>query len=153
MTTAVDVRQAPAIAGLRFRRYRGETDHPAMLRVYEAAHAADGLEEVTTLEQFTLNYATLVNCDPSRDILLAEVDGELVAYARVFWQDLVEGGRSYECFGFVHPAWRRRGIGGAMLRHNESRLRELAAGHAEVAPKWFGSEGVDADPGNTALLR
>jgi ribosomal protein S18 acetylase RimI-like enzyme len=152
-TTLVEVAGAPAIDGLRFRRYRGAADHPEMLRVYSAAHEADGLEEVNTLEQFSLNYATLVNCDPDRDILLAEVGGELVAYTRVFWQDLVEGGRSYECFGFVHPAWRRRGIGGAMLGHNEALLRQIAASHADVAPKWFGSEGVDADPGNAALMR
>lgn len=151
--TEIEMPGAPPIAGLRFRHYRGEEDLPAMLRVYTAAHEADGLEEVTTLDQMKLNYATLVNCDPARDLVIAEVDGEVVAYARVFWTDLVEGGRTYENFGFVHPAWRRRGIGGAMHRHNETRLREIAAGHDGVAPKLFGSEGVDADPGNTALLR
>jgi ribosomal protein S18 acetylase RimI-like enzyme len=124
-----------------------------MLRVYTAAHEADGLEEVTTLEDMQRNYATLVNCDPARDILLAEVDGSLVAYARVFWMDLVDGGRSYENFGFVDPAWRRRGIGGAMHRHNERLLRSIAAGHEGVAPKYFGSEGIESDPGNTTLLR
>jgi mycothiol synthase len=143
---------APPVPGLGFRHYRGPEDHPAMLRVYSAAHEADGIDEVTTLRDFGLNYSTLVNCDPARDIVLAAVDGELVAYARVFWQDLVEGGRSYECFGFVHPAWRRRGIGGALFRHNEQRLREIAAGHPGVQPKWLASEGIDADAGNHAML-
>ena len=143
---------APPIPGLRFRNYRGADDLPAMVRVYQAVHDHDGLEEVLTLDQAKLNYATLVNCDPSRDVVLAEVDGEAVAYARVFWNDLVEGGRSYENFGFVHPAWRRRGIGGAMHRHNEARLREIAAEHPDVSPKWFGSEGIDTDAGNTVLL-
>jgi mycothiol synthase len=152
VSAPADLPDPSVIDGLRFRSYRGEGDHPAMLRVYSAAHAADGLEEVTTLEQFGLNYSTLVNCDPERDITLAEVDGDLVAYARVFWQDLVEGGRQYECFGFVHPRWRRRGIGGAMLERNEALIRQIAAGHPDVGPKWFGSEGVDADPGNRTLL-
>ena len=142
----------PAVPGLRFRHYAGEDDLPGMLRVYAAVHEHDGLEEVATLDQFKLNYATLVNCDPARDMVMAEVDGELVAYARVFWNELVEGGRSYENFGFVHPAWRRRGIGGAMHRRNEARLREIAGEHGDVAPKWFGSEGTDTDAGNTALL-
>lgn len=123
-----------------------------MLSAYTAAHEADGNEEVTSLEQMTLNYSTLVNCDPARDVVLAEVDGQVVAYARVFWNDLVEGGRSYENFGFVHPAWRRRGIGTALHRLNEARLREIAAEHVDVAPKWLGSEGIDADRGNAALL-
>ncbi|MDQ2688690.1 MAG: GNAT family N-acetyltransferase [Chloroflexota bacterium] len=143
---------APDIPGLRIRHYRGEDDLPAMLRVYAAAHEADGLEEVTSLDDMRRNYATLVNCDPERDILLAEVDGDVVAYARVFWQDLVEGGRTYENFGFVHPDWRRRGIGGALHRRNEARIREIAATHGDVAPKWFGSESVNTDAGNTALL-
>jgi mycothiol synthase len=143
----------PPVAGLGFRNYRGVVDHPGMLRVYTAAHEADGLEEVTTLEQFGLDYSTLVNCDPNRDIMLAEVDGEVVAYARVFWQEMVEGGRTYENFGFVHPAWRRRGIGGTLHRLNEARLREIAGEHGEVGPKWLASESVDADPGCVALLR
>lgn len=149
----IRLEDAPPIPGLGFRHYRGEVDLPAMLRVYSAAHAADGLEDVSTLEEFTLNYSTLVNCDPERDIVLAEVDGELAAYARVFWSELVEGGRSYECFGFIDPRWRRRGIGTAMHRHNEARLREIAAAHPDVSPKWFASESIDADPGNAALLR
>ena len=142
----------PAIPGLRFRHYRGEADLPGMLAVYAAAHEANGIEEVTTLDQLALNYATLVNCDPALDIVIAEVADEIVAYARVFWMDLVEGGRSYENFGFVHPAWRRRGIGSALHRHNESRIRTIAADHRGVDPKWLSSEGTDADAGNTALL-
>jgi ribosomal protein S18 acetylase RimI-like enzyme len=148
----IAVPDAPAIAGLRFRHYRGEEDLPGMLRVYMAVHEHDGLEEVVTLDQLTLNYATLVNCDPTRDLVIAEVEGKTLAYARVFWNDLVEGGRSYENFGFVDPAWRRRGIGGALHRLNEARLRQIAADHPDVAPKWFGSEGVDTDAGNVALM-
>ena len=145
--------EAPQVAGLSIRHYRGEVDHPGMVRVYAAAHVADGLDQVTTLEQFGRTYATLVNCDPDRDILVAEVDGEIVAYARVFWQEMVQGGRTYENFGFVHPSWRRRGIGAALHRRNETRLREIAAGHPEVMPKWLASESIDADAGCVALLR
>jgi ribosomal protein S18 acetylase RimI-like enzyme len=124
-----------------------------MLAVWNAVHATDGLEEIQTLDDMQRAYSTLVNCDPARDIVLAEVHGEIVAYARVLWQDLVEGGRAYEPFGFVHPEWRRRGIGRAMLVHNESRLREIAAEHADASPKLFNSEGVEADAGNGALMR
>ena len=38
---------APSVPGLSFRQFRGEEDFPAMLRVYTAAHEADGIEEVT----------------------------------------------------------------------------------------------------------
>jgi len=148
----LDLAGAPPIPGLSFRRYRGREEHPAMLRVYNAAHEGDGLEDVSTVEQFDLNYSTLVNCDPLRDIVLAEVDGELMAYARVFWTDQVDGSRSYENFGFIDPAWRQRGLGTAMHRRNEERLREIAAGHPEIQTKWLSSEGMETSVGNAALL-
>ena len=153
MTVDLAFPDAPSIPGLAFRTFRGPEDYPGMLEVYQAAHEADGLDDVTSLEDLQRNYSTLVNCDPTRDLVIAEVDGRPVAYARVYWQDLVDGARSYELFGFVHPDWRRRGIGGAMLRHNERRLREIAAGHPDIAVKWFGSEGADTNEGNIALLR
>jgi mycothiol synthase len=143
----------PTVAGLRFRHYRGSEDHAEMHRVHQAATAANGIDEAITVDQMAIAYANHVNCDHERDIVLAEADGELVAYTRVFWQDLVEGGRSYENFGFVHPDWRRRGIGTALHRHNEARLREIAAGHPDVAPKWLSSEAADLDAGNDALLQ
>lgn len=152
VTDTLQLADAPAIPGLTFRRYRGAEEHPAMLRVREVANHADGIEEIASLEQFDLSYATLVNCEPLRDIVLVEVDGELVAYARVFWTDQVDGSRAYENFCFVHPEWRRRGIGWALHVNNESRLREIAAEHPDVATKWFSSEGMEAAAGNTALL-
>ena len=151
MTDTIDL-AVPAVAGIQFRRFRGDEDLAPMLAVWSAAREADRIEEVQTLEQMRLNYANLINCDPDRDITLVDVDGELVAYSRVFWQDLVDGGRSYENFGFVHPAWRRRGIGTALHRHNEALLREIAATHEGVEPKVFSSESAEADAGNTALL-
>ena len=96
----------PAVPSLAVRHYRGEGDLPALHRVWSAAAAADGVEEVKTARGLPPRLRDLVNCDLSRDLFLAEVGGDVVAYSRVFWQDLVDGGRSYENFGFVHPAWR-----------------------------------------------
>jgi mycothiol synthase len=48
--------------------------------------------------------------------------------------------------------WRHQGIGSALLRHNEARLREIAADHPGVDPKWLVSQSVETDPGNQALL-
>lgn len=145
--------EAPSVPDLAFRRFGGEPDLPGMLRVLNAAHRADGDDEVLTLDEMRVGYRNLSNCDPQRDIVIAQVDAEIVAYARVFWQDLVEGGRTYENFGLVDPAWRRRGIGAALHGWNEARLREIAATHPDIDPKWLASEGTDADAGCTALLR
>lgn len=151
----VDVVDAPAIPGLRFRRYRGPIDHEGMVRVANAQAAADGDPERVTVAGIDSEYKELTNCDPDRDVLIATVDGLVVAYSRVTWQDQNDGSRRYDAFGFVDPAWRRQGLGRAMLRHGLARLRAIGAGHAEVAgrDRWFGSWGEDANLGNSALLR
>lgn len=61
-----------------------------MHRVHQAAAAANGLDEATTVEQFDNSYANHVNCDHERDIVFAEVDGFLVAHTRIFWQELMK---------------------------------------------------------------
>ncbi len=75
----VRVANAPALPGLVFRRFRGADDFPAMMRVLSASEIADGNERVITLEEIANTYAHLTNSDPDRDVLMAEVAGQLVA--------------------------------------------------------------------------
>ncbi|MDQ3880931.1 MAG: GNAT family N-acetyltransferase [Chloroflexota bacterium] len=150
---AVDVPGAPEIPGLRLRRYRGATDLPGMLDAFHASGEADGSEQVNSLPDMENAYAHLSNCDPDRDILVFEVDSEIIGYSRRYWAELNEGGRTYESFGFLRPEWRRRGIATAVLRWNEAGLREIAAGHGEIGPKWLASGALDTAAGNVALLK
>jgi ribosomal protein S18 acetylase RimI-like enzyme len=149
----IDLPGAPPIPGLRFRHYAGLDDVEAMVRVCNAARRADGNPEHATPDGFRADYANLTNCDPDRDVLLAEVDGLLVGYGRTFWEDFSDGSRGYHSFGFVDPAWRHMGIGGAMHRALGRRILEIGAGHAFDGPRYLVSWGVDGDVGNTALLR
>ena len=54
-----------------------------------------------------------------------------VATADRSWVDTNDGLREYRVNGSVLPEWRRKGIGTALLAHNEQRVRELAATHAD----------------------
>jgi mycothiol synthase len=150
---AVTLPDAPAMPGLRFRRWAGPSDLVGMVPVCNAAHRADGDPELTTLEMLAVDYAHLTNCDPETDILLAEVDGVIVAYGRVFWEDFTDGTRGYHAFAFLHPDWRRRGIGRAMLHHFERHNLAIGASHDTDRTKVLISWGYDRNEGNTALLR
>jgi GNAT superfamily N-acetyltransferase len=121
----------PAVSGLKFRKFRGEVDYPAMLAVINGSKGADRIERTDTLEDIARNYEYLLNCDPYQDVLIAEVNHEVIGYNRVFWEQLDDGTRTYSSFGFMLPSWRRRGIGRAMLLYAEQRLREIAAKHPE----------------------
>ena len=150
--TYLTLTEAPAIPGLSFRNFRGESDFPAMVAVISGSKDADQIERVDSVEQIARNYAHLVNSDPYQDVLVAEVDGQVVAYNRVNWRTEREGNRIYQHFGFLLPAWRRKGIGQAMLRQAERRLRLIAAGHPQDGPRLFESFANDTEQGASALL-
>jgi mycothiol synthase len=146
---------APDIAGLRFRHFAGEADFPAMVRLSSACCEADQVDYAPTLEGARHDYEHLVNCDPQRDMIMAEIDGELVGYGRVSWLRETEGNWLYNHMGRIDPAWRRRGLGRAILHHNQRRLSEIAAQHEADGPRFFAASlSNDAtEPGAAALLR
>jgi mycothiol synthase len=147
----IHVPGAPAIAGLVFRRFRGEADYPAMVAILDACNAADGLDYINTVAEVAWVFAHLKNCDPERDMLFAEVEGESVAFSRVWWVEEASGERLYNSLGFVRPDWRRHGLGRAMLAYDEQRLRAIARAHP-AGIKTFRVWATDSEDGALALF-
>ncbi len=120
--------ELPAVTGYTFRHLRGERDVPAIVDVINAARRADGVDDVATVEAQANLFRHLTNCDPARDLLLAEGPDGLAAYARTFWlKEKERAAYMYPVVAFVHPAHRRRGLGTAILLWLEARARQVAA--------------------------
>ncbi|HET7704418.1 MAG TPA: GNAT family N-acetyltransferase [Candidatus Limnocylindrales bacterium] len=152
--TAID-RRAPSVR-LRPTPDLG-AEIPALWAVQDAARVADGEIERNSLQGFTTYYSHLERCDPARDLIVAEADGQVVAYARVEWNDSNDGERWYEGTCHVHPDWRRRGLGSRLLAWTEVRRWEIAADHeaAGEAPdraRAFTTFLLDGDRGGATLL-
>jgi mycothiol synthase len=141
----------PDLPGLVFRGFRGEVDLPAMLATGTAAKEADGVDEPRTLEELAHTYRHLDNCDPAADVVIGEMGGEMVAYGRVQWWEEYDGARRYLPFCFVRPEVRGRGIGAAMLAHNEARLRQIASGHPAGGERTLEVFCHDREAGAAAL--
>lgn len=146
--------EAPIIENLRFRYFVGEDDFEAMVETINASKLADQIERSDSVELIRNNYEHLVNCDPFQDVLIAEVNSEMVAYSRVTWYtvDNPEKEQVYQSFGFMKPAWRRKGLGTAILHHNQERLRQIARDHFAGIPRVFESFGMSTEHSTTALL-
>jgi GNAT superfamily N-acetyltransferase len=150
-TTAPVLPTRPPVEGLSFRTYEGEHDLPAIVALLRAADAANGEEMVASIDRIRNHYRSMTRIDPREDVVLAFVDDRLVANSWIEWADTSYGERHFNSLGAVHPAWRGRGIGRAMMERNERRLREIAAGQvfAQAArlTTWF----QDGDIGARAL--
>jgi mycothiol synthase len=123
--TMVDQR-AFETPGITLRPFEGETDYPKILNVSQSSLLHDGQEPSATLEDIVNTYTHLHHSDPSTDMLFVEAQGTTVGYSRVWWE--VEGSGKWVGFqlGYVHPEWRHKGIGSALLSFNEQRLQQIA---------------------------
>lgn len=147
------VANAPAIPGLTFRAFRGAVDYPGMAAVLNASSLADRIERADTAQDIADNYARrLTHCDPARDMIFAEVEGGMAGYSRGWWWEESSTGRIYEMVGFLVPAWRRKGLGRAMLRWMEDHLRRVAEGHPPAPPKLFQVSASQFQEGTARML-
>jgi ribosomal protein S18 acetylase RimI-like enzyme len=146
------VPEAPAIPGLTFRLVAGETDFPAMVDVFNRSQAADGTGRVTTLEELANFYSHFANFDPSRDLFLAQIGGTLVGCAWTSWRDVVEGYRLHPHGGLLVPEWRRKGIGRALLRLAQRRVREIVLEQPGGPEAYLQAHVCETEAGAVALL-
>jgi GNAT superfamily N-acetyltransferase len=138
--------------GIELRPYAGEADLVEITRLQNAEAAADGLQRRTSVEAVAAEYShPSASFDPARDVTLVEVDRRVVAAAQREVVDTTDGHREYRLDGVVDPAWRRRGIGRAVLAENERLARRLAADERPASPV-LGSWSWESQPGDVAVL-
>ena len=112
-------------------------DYAAMAEIGRLCNLADRVPYIETVEEIANTFAHLVNCDPEHDVLMAEAEGELVGFQRTWWRRNSDGAYMHNLAGHVTPAWRRHGLGRALLERGEQRLRAVAAAHPAGAPRYF----------------
>ena len=123
--TSIELPDAPAIPGLRFRPFDPERDYEAYVDLIREANTADRIDYIPTVENLRADHAHGDEYDPRRDVLLAEIGDELVAAAETLVRTR-DGIGNHHLEGWVRPAWRRRGLGRALLHWTERRAAEVA---------------------------
>lgn len=151
--TQITIKDAPNINGLIFRKFLGDPDLPPMLKIIEAASEADQQESGETLEDLKHDYAHLINCDPDLDMIIAEIDDQPVAYARIeWWQEEDPNDRVYSHFVNIMPAWRDQGIEIAIIKWCEARINEIASQHPQDSQRFYQTYSNEFKPTFNQLL-
>lgn len=121
-------RTPPTQAGIEFRPYRGEADHPIV------AH----------FDHMGINILGFT--DPPAHLLFAESNGETVGYGRV-WLRPRDGEQRFFLDLGVAPAWSQGELEEAILTWQEACAVELALAHPVAAPHALYFFVADRNPG------
>ena len=140
----------PPSPGLRIR---GAThgDWAALADVINRARRADGIDEIHTAESWAAEYPDSELFQLERDMLVAELDGRVVAEAAGYLA-VRDGSLVAESFGAVVPEHRRRGIGGALYRATHERLSAAAAADPRPGPRERRGYAMDLEVSDRAIL-
>lgn len=125
----------PGQGGLVLRPFRGSADFAAMADIANASLGADGvLTTRRTAESLARDYASFTQCEPLHDVIVAERDGQMLAYARCFRANQTDGLVLHAQLCFVPPLWRGQGVGRLLQTWLEQRGRAVAALHSVSNP-------------------
>jgi len=148
----VGIPQAPAIPGLRFRPPAGPADYAPMAAVHAACAEADQLDEVMTEADMANFLENPIGSDPAHDNLVAEIDGRIVAYSWMNHRREASGDEIHPHRGYVHPAWRGRGIGTAMVRQAWRRAAARPLGEGPTDERMLQTFMLESETAGHALL-
>lgn len=131
--------EQPALRLERYhtRRYRDETDVVKISELEQICLDHDGLDYASTPEDVERYLRTQPNFELQNDVLMVEDGERLIGYITTYWRQQLEGERLYRHYGFVHPDYRRQGIGTALLAHAEKRGCQVARTHPSEIPKAY----------------
>ncbi|MCK5053451.1 MAG: hypothetical protein KAR65_04195, partial [Anaerolineales bacterium] len=94
---------APEIPGLSFRGYSDPQEHARIAAIIQRCWDADGVDEIQTADDIANRFTHMQNFDPTQDVLLAEIRGDLVGYVRMNWLHSSNGDVIFRHHGCVLP--------------------------------------------------
>jgi mycothiol synthase len=123
-------------------------DWPAIADIVNAARRADGADEVRTAESLESEFAALGR---EHGLVIAEIAGSPIGYAS---SQLAErdGVLVAHLLGAVHPSFRRRGIGTALLHRTRDGVVARMAEDLRPLPRELRSFALDSETGVIAML-
>lgn len=133
---------------VKFRITVGAPDAEHFVALHQARVVVDGVDPDNPEEHYPNleDYREMIGSSNPKDWLIAEHEGEVIAYGQTLWNwQERDGVEVYLHCGFVKPAFRGKGVGTALLEKLELRCREKAEearylANLEIAANASGTE-------------
>jgi mycothiol synthase len=139
------------LPSVRFRMFRDDSDYERLADLFKAANRHDDVPWLPTPGKIRSEMGGRSSLDPTRDVLLAELDGRTVGMTGV--ERVVRDGEPvYELWGAVAPEQRRHGLGTALLGWSFARIRQRAPIEDPGIRVAVQSDAEDQEAGHRALL-
>ena len=148
-TTTGMLPESPPVPGLRPRFLTDDADYPPLAELIREAHAHDGIPWLPTADTVRLDLTPDV-IDVTRDVVLVELDGRLVAMTAVP-REVRAGVPTYDLWGKVAPDLRRRGIGTWLLAWSIDQVRRRAETEDPDGPVMLGAHAGEQEAGARAV--
>jgi ribosomal protein S18 acetylase RimI-like enzyme len=144
--------------GLTFRGIQGEGDYGLLRNLIIESQQADGIVATVTLEEIAQAYARSDSFDPARNILIASLASTpgrppaVIGYGKVTAYSGLNEVRLYHQRIWLLRAYRDPRLWSALLRQNERRSCEIAAGQPVAAQPFFQAWASDREQAWIAIL-
>ena len=146
----VDLEGAPAIPGIRVRYFSDDSDYDRLSELMIEANKFDGIPWLPTTQNLKVEMGNAEGADPVNDVVIVEADGRVIAASgveRVVRDDVP----TYDLWGSVDPAFRRRGLGTWLMRWSLGHARVRASREDPGTPVHVGTFSEDTETGHLAL--
>jgi mycothiol synthase len=147
----LELEAAPPISGLRTRFFTDASDYARLSALMIEAHALDGIPWLPTAQNLQVELDATEGADPVNDIVIVEVDGRVVAASGVE-RAVRDEVPTYEIWGVVDPAFRRRGLGTALMGWSLGHARVRASREDPGTPVNVGTFAEDTETAHRALI-
>ena len=147
----IDLKAAPPIPGLHARAFAGASDYEHLAELFCAANTYDDVPWQPTAENIRLEMDGADGADPVDDVVIVEVDGRVVAASGVE-RKVRDDVPTYEVWGSVEPASRRRGIGTSLMGWSLGRVRVRASREDPLIPVDVAAFCDDQEAGHRAVI-
>lgn len=139
------------IPGATSRSFRTAADYVPLAELIATANAFDAIPYLPTASDLQIDMDNAEGVVPSRDVVLVELDGRLIAATGVE-RVIRDGTPAYEIWGSVDPRFRRRGVGTWLQAWTLEHARARAAIEDPDVRATLGSFSEDTEVGHRALL-